>query len=130
MESGQGRASEFDQAAVLSRVTALPSQPLGRCGLADAEGGTGWPSSPRPLRHFGRLGMALEVALAARLTQSSASGTSSLASLENAVSALRIAPSLVANANTVLRDGTSTSSAYHNVLLPLCRSTLPVCSLS
>ena len=50
---------------------------------------------------------------------------SSPASSTNAVSAARIEPSFVANANTVFFAGSSMSSAYQNVLLPLCQSTGP-----
>ena len=50
---------------------------------------------------------------------------SSPASSTNAVSAARIEPSFVANANTVFFAGSSMSSAYHNLLLPLCQSTGP-----
>lgn len=101
-----------------------------RIGIGPAEDSSGWPSSPLPPRHSGHLEMVLGVALAVRFSHSSAGGMSSFASLENAVSALRIAPSLVAKASTVLRDGTSTSNAYHIVLLPACQSTRPLRSLS
>ena len=50
---------------------------------------------------------------------------SSRASSTNAVSAACIAPSFVANASTVFLAGSSMSSAYHNVLLPLCQSREP-----
>ena len=60
---------------------------------------------------------------------SGTSAVSSLASSMNAVSAARTAPSLVANASTILLVGRSMSSAYHIVLLPLCQITGPPAEL-
>ena len=60
-----------------------------------------------------------------RVQAPAADAVDSPASLPNAASALRTAPSLVANASTVLREGTRMSSAYHIVLLPLWYSTGP-----